>query len=339
MDLQEQYKGVVQRLAKVDFNSLWPGFHSFPFALYNEKGVCLNGTIIPKTDEFIANTSIMYQGKHTAIFQVGPEEDLDILASKVAHESFHCFQEEQNEKRFPNEIKAIFEYEYLKDNLALKGEENNILTELVSCFDSDLWNRFLDLRKYRSFAFPEEFSYESKVEQIEGSANYIELKSLEAINPIAAAKKLEMMRDGMKKADFLFPIRIGLYASGAFVLKICKDNKIPFESTFSERTFIESLIENRPVIPCQANDAKVSQSLRAFKGKMAKIIKKAVSAEPLEKGSFDLRGLNVFDALHQGNYVYSTCFVAYADKGQERVIYGDYLLEFSENKIIRIYRC
>lgn len=46
----------------------------------------LNNEILPKTDEFLANTAILYMSKYIATWNLG------ILAYKMVHEMFHAYQ-------------------------------------------------------------------------------------------------------------------------------------------------------------------------------------------------------------------------------------------------------
>ena len=76
----ELYKKVNDILNKIDFNSLFNGFKKYDFALYNSKSVCLNGIVFDYTDKFIGNTSIIYEDRYVAIWNIEEEMDLDILA-------------------------------------------------------------------------------------------------------------------------------------------------------------------------------------------------------------------------------------------------------------------
>lgn len=61
MDLEGLYLKVKALMEKVDFNLLWQGFKPIKFALYTDKECFFNGAYIPKSDEFLANTSINYK--------------------------------------------------------------------------------------------------------------------------------------------------------------------------------------------------------------------------------------------------------------------------------------
>src|SRR6056297_844840 len=96
----------------------------YNFALYNDDTVIINNKTIKKTDEFIVNTAIKYQGEYLAIWYLQNEMDVTILASKLIHEMFHAFQNEQKEKRFPNEFEALVKYENSLEILQLKYLES-----------------------------------------------------------------------------------------------------------------------------------------------------------------------------------------------------------------------
>ncbi len=49
-------------LDALDYESFWPGFHSYPFALYNNDWVYLLDRTLPWDDRFRGNTSIEFDG-------------------------------------------------------------------------------------------------------------------------------------------------------------------------------------------------------------------------------------------------------------------------------------
>lgn len=95
------------------------------------------------------------------------EMELDVLTSKLVHETFHAFQNDQNESRFPNEIEALLTYNYDEKNLSIKFEENKLIVELIDAFNQKKFNQLMSLRKKRMVLFPYEFHYEMSIEQIE----------------------------------------------------------------------------------------------------------------------------------------------------------------------------
>lgn len=67
ISLQEMWYEIDKRIQKIEFENLWKGFKKYPFAIYNNESVYLDAEIIPKTDEFIANTAILHEDKWITI--------------------------------------------------------------------------------------------------------------------------------------------------------------------------------------------------------------------------------------------------------------------------------
>ena len=131
MKLNEIYFEVEKLIKKVDFNNLWPGFKPFKFALYNETECFFDGEYVDRTDEFLANTAINYNGEMIAIWNMIEEINPIILCSKIIHEMFHGYQKINKESRFPDEIEAIINYNYDEENLSYKLLENELIVELL----------------------------------------------------------------------------------------------------------------------------------------------------------------------------------------------------------------
>ena len=103
MELLTLYHAVAEQLDRLDFAALYPGYHRYPFALYDEEQVCLEGQLFPWDDRFLGNTSIEYEGRRIAIWSVALDPQPPVaLAANMAHEMFHCFQFDEGERRFPD---------------------------------------------------------------------------------------------------------------------------------------------------------------------------------------------------------------------------------------------
>ena len=121
-------------LDRVNFGEIYPGFHKFDFALYNDERVWFDGYDIPRDNRFFGNTSIEYEGKPIAIWYVQEDIDtldLDLFTSNMVHEMFHAFQFEQNMfDTAPDDLKML-QYPDSTDNYLLKQRENVMLAEAV----------------------------------------------------------------------------------------------------------------------------------------------------------------------------------------------------------------
>lgn len=339
MNLSEMAGAIEKKIQTIDFEALWPGFHRFDFAIYNDLEVCLNGVLIPKTEDFLANTAILYQGRWTAIFMVDEDEDMDILASKIVHEMFHAFQYEHHESRFPDELEAIWKYEYTIENLKAKLHENRLLAKLVKDgFEQSVWNEFLSSKKQRWLNHPDSYLYEAKVEQIEGTANYIELKCLQIFNAEKYQNKLEKMLAFIGKTENLFPIRIGLYHSGAFLIQLLKEQGLFFYADFSDTPFSISILDSvHYPDEVQYDDREVKIAIDDYFQKLDELIDRITKNGPMREGAFDLEGVNVYDAKYSRGYLYTTYFLAYRDGGNPIILNGNFLIRVDGNKISKIY--
>ena len=242
--LKDKYYIIKQYIDKVDFSLLWDGFKPLKFALYNEKECFFDGHYINKTNDFIANTSIKYNNEVIAIWNVMEDIDPIILASKMVHEMFHGYQMINNESRFPNEMDALYNYKYDDLNLSIKYEENKLINNLLDNFNYDDFNRLLRYRKYRYNHFNYEYTYESKIEQIEGSANYVELNSLKQLSIELYQNKLNGLKDRIINKNNYLPIRILSYDIGALLLQLLNNNNINFNKAFIDEPFSISLLKN-----------------------------------------------------------------------------------------------
>ena len=69
------YQEVLNRIKKIDFESLWSGFTAYDFALYDHDWVCFEDRMIPVTNVFMGNTTILYDGQQIAM-------EISVLMSK-----------------------------------------------------------------------------------------------------------------------------------------------------------------------------------------------------------------------------------------------------------------
>lgn len=337
MNIQEKEKQVRTLLSKINFSELWPDFNMFRFALYNEHEVCLEGRTFPRTNQFYANTSILYNDEYIAIWQITDDADMEILASKLAHEMFHAFQMKNHEARFPNELEAVINYHYDPYSFSIKMLENELILELIDNFSLEKYQYLLSLRKKRLCEFSYEYNYEAAIEQIEGTANYIELVVLKVLSLSKYEQKLSEIKESITSINHLFPIRIISYDIGALLIKVIIDNHQEFDFTFSDVPFAVKIIENSQ----RCNDpistiSTISTTISTFYENTKKIINDALKNDQwVLSGDYELLGINVYDARYYNNYLVSTYFVMYKDNDLEKVLEGDFVIELNEQKRIK----
>ena len=327
MSLQEFYCAVKEQIKKVDFPSLWEGFRPLRFAFYDQDSCCFDGVMIEKTPDFLGNTAINYRGETIAIWNVMEEIDPTVLASKLIHEMFHGFQALHHESRFPNELRALYSYRYNEENLSAKLQENQLLAQLTQSFCAAKFSKLLSLRKYRALHFPNEFLYEAKIEQIEGSANYVELNALKQLSPALYRQKLSQMCEHIQNPSNLLPIRIISYDIGALLLHVIKENNIPLSEDFSDLTFSEVLIENVPALAASI-DCSIGKAVEEFDSSAKQTIHLALqNNDILIEKETALLGVNVYNAVYYDKYIISKHFVMYGDASAPTVSYGDFVIE------------
>ena len=93
---------------------------------------------------------------------VQEELDISVLTSKLVHEMFHGYQTIQGWDCWPNEMEALYNYQYHAQNLSLKLSENERLLEMLDHFDLDSCQELLRSRKFRSEKYPYEFSFQGE---------------------------------------------------------------------------------------------------------------------------------------------------------------------------------
>lgn len=342
MDISRIYDEVLSRVRSVDFSALWGGFHPLKFALYTESECFFDGQYIEKTDDFCANTAIEFRGENIAIWQLdGEVSDLDSLAASMIHEMFHAYQRERGENRWADEMDALEKYEYSSANLSAKLVEAGLMRAAVENDDRDAYLALVSTRKRRSTEHGYEYDYEARIEQIEGSATYVELAALGQLDASKARKRWGRLLERICRAENYFPIRIISYEIGAAVLACAKRFSGVDVEAFGDRPFAVALLDE----PCEADapaaalpsvDAReVDELLKAYADETHRIVAEAVAKN--DRAPIDghpLVSVNIWDARREGRFVTSSYFVMYRDGDENRVLDGDFVVELDENRVI-----
>lgn len=342
MDLSVAWQEIKQRVDRVDFSGLWRGFQKTKFAVYNDTSCFFDGAYIEKTQDFLANTAIRYNNEYIAIWYL-PEapNDWDQLSASIIHEMFHAFQNISGETRWPNEIEALLHYCYTSENLSAKLKEAELISSLFKTESSKDFETLLRLRKYRALEHPYEYNYEARIEQIEGSANYVELRALEQLDPVKAKAKWESMPASILDPTQYLPIRIVSYAMGALLLACIKRHSdFDFES-FSDEPFAIKMIENvEPLSVSVQPSPAIETILKEYQAETNAIIENVLAKNDIVlEGKFSLVGLNIYNARWNGRFATSTYFVAWQDGAEMKTLSGDFVVEIDENyNILTVYR-
>lgn len=344
MDLEYMYHRVKEALSLLDFNAIWPGFEPLKFALYDNEKCFYDGRFIEKTDEFCANTSILFHGEQIAVWMMQEQLEVPVLASKIVHEMFHGFQNLNGWDCMLNEMKALYRYNYDAVNLTLKMRENELLLSLLESYDLDRFNELVSIRKLRSIKFPYEFDYECRVEEVEGTANYVEWQALKQLDENRAAALTRRMRELMLKPEYLFPIRVSCYFTGALMINTLRDaGRYEFECP--RRPLMLSVVEE--YVPLEygfsnedTRSNAVSEAISAFNEETEAIVAAALENNDIVlKGPYELIGVNVYNARCYKGFITSTYFLMYSDGKESGMLQGDFVIKMSDERIIdTVYR-
>jgi len=338
MDLKTIYEKVNKKIEKINFQSLWPSFKDYDFALYDADKVILNHTIIPKEDVFIGNTAIKYKGKYLAIWHLENDLDIDVLSAKLIHEMFHAYQNECQDPRFPNEFEAIVQYKQSVEHLSIKYYEHHQIICLLNDFNAYNFNALLAARQYRKTHFPYEYDYETKIEMIEGSAQFVELMVLKQLNEKLYNQKLATLKQAVLNPSLYFPIRVISYDVGTLLLLMLVKNNMTFNQSMHTNETVLDLYLDKQIILSETID--INQTVRkAFvqeKEKLETLLADTIkNQQPVIKGSRKVKAFNVYDARYINGYIMSQYFVMV---DQEGILYGDYLFDFKNALTKKIYK-
>lgn len=235
--MKELYRTVSDRLNRVDFSRLWPGFVRGPFALYDDETVCFGDKSIPCDERFLGNTSILLDGTWTAIWNVKKEEDPDELAAHIVHEMFHSYQYARGESRFPDDLE-ILRLGLDEKELALRALECAILAETHPCLA-----RFADARARRRAENRPLVREAERAETVEGMAEYMGMTAYSMIAPEKGRGMRAAYSARLRDAEFLTDTRQIAYFTGALLLAAAREAGIePFHEVGHETHALGEII-------------------------------------------------------------------------------------------------
>lgn len=249
MEINRIYKEIDSILDKLDFNGLWKSFEKYNFALYDDEKVYFRDSEIPLDNRFIGNTAIDYSGKKIAIWKITDNdlENLNILLGNIVHEMFHAFQFENNESRFPNDLKGLnkpFDIEYYQ----MKKQEGILLVNAIQNDDmkSKLSNleKIITLRENRRELYKDSTEYELAIETVEGTAEYVGTKALKNIDKEEYKKRIYKYMEIIIDNKMIFDTRRYSYFYGTLLLILIAslNIKVSQEIENNDKTIMEDLM-------------------------------------------------------------------------------------------------
>ena len=339
MDLKLLHGKVAEALSQLDFEEIWPGFAPLKFALFDQEKCFFDGRYVEKTDAFCANTSIVYEGEQIATWMASEDLEIPVLTSKLVHEMFHGFQTQKGWNCWPNELEALFGYEYDAGNLGIKLRENELMLSLLDRFDGALLHELLSLRKKRGAEYPRQFSYEIKTEEIEGTANYVEWQALKKLDARKAEELVKRMRADMTAPERMFPIRISCYWSGALMIHALLGAGLYRFEPAARPAILPLLKDVEPFagdFPGKEDDVRrASDAVSAFYEETESMIRTALDRnEIVLTGPLELGFVNIYDARCRRGFLTTTYFLSYRENGEEKMLPGNYVIKMLDEKTI-----
>ena len=161
----------------------------------------------------------------------------------MAHEMFHCFQFEQGEHRFPDDLRLL-NAPTEQDFYQLKLAENCALAVACRTGDAAEFRRFAALRNERAAHFPQIAAEEWKAETIEGTAETVCLRALRVLDPAQYAEALACYLAKLEnELPLLFDARRLCYYTGTVLCLTLERLGLPLRNEFTGATLYE---QNRP---------------------------------------------------------------------------------------------
>ena len=341
MDLEQMYSEIESVLDILDFNALWCGFHRFSFALYNEKEACLNHKVFPKPDSFYGNTSIQYNQEIIAIWNIELDniEDIHILAANLVHEMFHCFQMENKESRYPDDIELLFSPK-TEEYCGLRYQDSKLLVKSYGNPNIEILQIILYIRKKMMDYAPLSVLHEFKAETIEGCAEYVSMKSLKAISNTKYLKKMEDYSTMLSSLPLQLNPRRRSYYSGVFLYTLLENLSIDFKVFYGVSIFHNIFKQIHPKcieIKKYKSFSKCIENQEKFFSKEYELIQKLIENGDFIKFPSCISGYDPMNMLQKGNFIFCSSYVSLTNQNEERVFFQPILLKvYRKNEKIQV---
>ncbi|MDE6241430.1 MAG: hypothetical protein K2M08_03285 [Anaeroplasmataceae bacterium] len=331
MDLEKVYQEVDYLLDQLDFNALWNGFHKFPFALYNEKEACLNHKVFPKPDFFYGNTAIQYNQEIIAIWNLELDEidDMDILAANLVHEMFHCFQMENQEDRYPDDIELLFS-PITEKYCSLRYKDSKLLVKSYEHPNIEILQNIFYVRKKMIDYDPQSSLNEVKAETIEGTAEYVSSKALKALSLSKYLKQMEVYSKKLISLELQLDPRRRSYYSGVFLYSLLESLSIDFKVFYGVSIFHNVMTNIKPKYINIKNYRSIYKQIENHEKECSK--EYALIKDLIENGEYiefpsRIVGYDPMNMFVKNNFIFCSSYVSLSNGKEERKFYQHILLK------------
>ncbi|MEZ7172366.1 hypothetical protein [Sporosarcina sp. OR05] len=348
----------VNEIAKVMKNTnlpnYWPGFEPVAYALYNKENVYLfnhpkfpsqkDGYVtLPWTEQFIADTLILFEETPTAIVNIDRYEEFADLYAILIHELFHGYQYIKDEKRFPDEMKGIT-YPLSPENVELRNAERASLYAALLATDlkekTEHLQQFIALREQRALLIGDYLHYEYHIETIEGPAWYVEVKAYADKSTLAYDEIVQKYGKSLLEIkESTLHLRRSCYSTGLFMCLLLDELSPNWQDSF-----MESSLTLYPFFRQCINIEQISLDALLISNETLEVIQYINECKENEFEQFKLakgyhlsiHGPMTFKMIDPMNIVFSeqrllhTNYIALLINGQENLFQQPVITQFKE---------
>ena len=348
-------KKIAAVMSAVDFTTYWLDFEPVAYALYDEVNVYLfhhpnyptaNGdfAILPWTEQFMADTLLLFEDTPTAIVKIERYEKFEDLYSILIHELFHGYQYLKGEKRFPDETMGVT-YPLSPENIELRDTERaSLYTAVISTEPLEQMEhvrRFIAQREKRSVLIGNFMEYENRIETIEGPAWYVELQAL--ADKSALPYDAIVLKYGeylLDRKDAALHIRKSCYSAGLFMCLLLDKLSPHWQNRFMESEltlfpFFRECISMEPITLAEPVISDETLEVLAFvRDQKDLVIERVVNSPgyPITiKGTIKTKRIDPMNMIASGQTILHNNFVALTMNDQEYLFRQPVIAYFERN--------
>lgn len=362
------YSEVLQRIQRLNFEALWPGFHTFPFALYHDERVFFELGECDWNQQFVGNTAIPYEDSYLAIWRIQEEDeyshiDMDLLAADFVHEMFHAFQFSNDYSGFPEDLDMLF-YPLNPENFKNRIRENRAL--LASLEAPDQKERTCCLRQYTAMRLARakklgwQIRNEYLLETLEGTAVFVQLMALKQLSEDKFLQEFQALATAAATPAAAFFSRGYSYHTGAALLLAMKKLGIPSDSRLADgsQSAFEAL--RQVLFGCSASeselwinekpdessfwspkDEELIQNIIAglLKQRQEKINSAVLRLHKKTSGDFFISGYDPINMFRLENMILCSNFVRLTEErtGESFLLLGEILLDMKPGSSKQVF--
>ncbi len=332
------YEQIEQRLEKLTFEELVPGFCRYEFAIYDETTVYLKKREIPVDGRFLGNTAIEFENGYLAIYAVPDKNmiDVDELTAQIVHEMFHVHQKICKVEAYPDDFKLM---SYPGNLIAYQAKyaENQLLVAAYEAGEKRkeaLFASFLTVRECRKKEIGAFLEQEECIERLEGMAEYAGTKALLVMAPEKGQRRIAGYLEKLREiSEETLDIRRMSYWIGTIYFLV-KEQLGNMTQALAEALAEEQTeVTQTPVQVVMERDkqSKIKRIREFLEGKVTE-----------ETGDYCICGYDPMNMFRVENQIFCAHFVSLRDAAHHTLTYTEpvllYLKEGTEKEVVRIAR-